>query len=309
MRIFLLPISTRRTLLYCERIQETLQTPAQLQQQPYTDRILNRATTTWATWEKAEKGWQKQITVYANQLLKRIPYEEWGLKSFPPLTKKRLEELDAQGGKQQYECLYPGAFVKGGEVSASLRRLATERQGLHRKRMWWSIALMPISAPFTLVPIIPNLPFFWLCFRAYSHYRALYGGKFLEHILQKGMVKTTDSRMMDGLYTAGLVHGDREKARGGEVNEGEIGDVVKDVEARSGAGEGEKEVMLLKGWNGKLIAESFGLLEMEGEIVRAVEQVEKEVLGQGQQQGVAEQAKEVVEDARASETGEKAARS
>jgi len=73
MRIFLLPISTRRTLIYCERIQQQALKPGE--PEPYTERILNRATTTWATWEKAEKGWQKKVTVYANQLLKRIPYQ------------------------------------------------------------------------------------------------------------------------------------------------------------------------------------------------------------------------------------------
>jgi hypothetical protein len=38
-----------------------------------------------------------------------------------------------------------------------------------------------------------------------------------------------------------------------------------------------KEVMLLRKWNGKLLAEAFGLPEMEIEIERAVEQVEKAV--------------------------------
>ena len=35
--------------------------------------------------------------------------------------------------------------------------------------------------------------------------------------------------------------------------------------------------MVLKKWNGKLLAEEFGLPEMEVEIERAVEQVEKSI--------------------------------
>lgn len=38
-----------------------------------------------------------------------------------------------------------------------------------------------------------------------------------------------------------------------------------------------EEVMLLRGWNGKLLAEKFELPEMEIEIERAVEQVEKSI--------------------------------
>ncbi|KAK4553705.1 hypothetical protein LTR86_009203 [Recurvomyces mirabilis] len=278
MRIFLLPISTRRTLIYCERIQESLQKPGQ--KQPVSERILNRVSTTWAGWEKAEKGWQKKTTVYANYLFSRIPYEEWGLKSFPPATKKKLEEVDA--GKHEVECLYPGAFVKSGRVSELLQKLATERQAFHRRAFWTNVALMPISAPFTLVPIIPNLPFFWLCFRAYSHYRALYGGKFLEHVLQKNLVKTTDSRLMDELYATGLQHPTREASREAtKPSAEEIEVVVKDVETKAGSeGSEGKEIMLLQRWNGKLIAEDFKLAEMEIEIERAVEQVEKVLYGE-----------------------------
>jgi len=147
MRLFLLPISTRRTLIYCERIQETLKGG----KPPLTDRFTAFASKTWANWEKAEKGWQKQTTVYGNRLLKRIPYEEWGLKSIPPATKKRLKEVDE--GKYTFECLYPGAFMRDRKISEILRTLATERQGLHRKRMWTCIAWMPVTAPLQLVPV------------------------------------------------------------------------------------------------------------------------------------------------------------
>jgi len=41
-----------------------------------------------------------------------------------------------------------------------------------------------------------------------------------------------------------------------------------------------EEVMLLKKWNGKLLAERLELPEMEVEIERAVEQVEKDIESQ-----------------------------
>ena len=149
MRIFLLPVSTKRTLIYCERLPQPA--PGSGAKQPLSERIIHRASATWAQWEKAEKGWQKQVTVYGNRLFSRVPYEECGLKSFPPATKKRLEEIDR--GEHKFECLYPGEFMKGRNIMDVLKRLATERQALHRRRMWWSIGLMPVSAPFTLVPV------------------------------------------------------------------------------------------------------------------------------------------------------------
>jgi len=149
MRLFLLPVSTRRTLIYCERVQ--VQEAVTGARQPISERILGKAAQTWANWEKAEKGWQKKLTVYGNQLFMRIPYEEWGLKSIPPATRKRLEEIDQ--GKHKFECLYPGEFMKATEVPKVLKALAIERQSFHRRNMWNSIIWMPITIPFALVPV------------------------------------------------------------------------------------------------------------------------------------------------------------
>lgn len=147
MRIFLLPVSTRRTLIYCERMQTQLTgTPP-----PIQDRIVNKVATTWASWEKYEKGWQKKVTVYGNQMFRRIPFEEWGLKSMPGANEKRMQE--ASSGQVKYECLYPAAFVKEAKVSEILSRLAVERQELHRKRMIACLSFAPITIPFALVPV------------------------------------------------------------------------------------------------------------------------------------------------------------
>ena len=148
MRLFLLPVSTRRTLIYCERVQQQLP-PGQ--KPPLSERVITRAADTWAKWERAEKGWQKRLTTEGNRLLRRIPYEEWGLKTIPPETKKRLEDLDS--GRLKVQCLYPGAFLNAGKVPETLKTLATERQALHRKRMWQCIIGMPITIPFAAVPV------------------------------------------------------------------------------------------------------------------------------------------------------------
>ena len=123
---------------------------------------------------------------------------------------------------------------------------------------------------------IPNIPFFYLCFRAYSHYRALYGGKLLEHLMSRDLVKITASPEMDEMYTAGLLHSNRKASREApRPTQAETEQVSRVVEAQTHRG--KEDVMVLQKWNGKLIAERFHLPEMEVEIERAVEQVEKEI--------------------------------
>ncbi|KAI6833603.1 hypothetical protein KC358_g6036 [Hortaea werneckii] len=146
-------------------------------------------------------------------------------------------------------------------------------------------------SPFAVVPIVPNIPFFYLCFRAYSHFRALYGGRLLEHLVRKGLVTTTDSQQMDELYAAGLLHPSREGSRGApRPSEDVIQTVAGIVEAQTNGG--KEDVMMLQRWNGKLIAEDFHLPEMEIEIERAVEQVEQAIK---QKDELAEEKKEVME--------------
>ena len=76
------------------------------------------------------------------------------------------------------------------------------------------------------------------------------------------------------MYASGLVHPTREVSRSADLlTENESSKVSSLVSAQESGN--VEEVMLLKRWNGKLLAESFNLPGMELEIERAVEQVEK----------------------------------
>lgn len=147
-RLFLLPISTRRTLIYCERAAPNLTPGAK---QPIADRIINKSSQVWTTWESAEKGWQKWVTDKGNHLFRRIPFEEWGLKTIPPATKQKVDEV--KNGHMEFECLYPARFLEEGRVMRELRKIAKEREALHKRKLWQSLAWMPATVPFTVVPV------------------------------------------------------------------------------------------------------------------------------------------------------------
>lgn len=103
-----------------------------------------------------------------------------------------------------------------------------------------------------------------MLFRTWSHYRALNGGKYLEALLSRNLVAPTPSKEMDEMYAAGLpTNGSQPASKNSPLPPNEHG-----------------ETMLLKRWNGKLIAEAFKLPELEIEISRAVDQVEAMVTGE-----------------------------
>jgi len=146
MRLLLLPISTRRTLIYCQR-----RNVITAEQNGWLDKKSKKAAEMWAGWEKKESGWQRKVVDYGNEALKRIPFEEWGLKSIPPLSARRKEEEIS--GKDSVEVAFPPSIIPEGQVRDVLKSLSTEREGLHKKRLVWSIIGMPIVAPFALVPV------------------------------------------------------------------------------------------------------------------------------------------------------------
>ena len=146
MRLFLLPISTRRTLLYCQRL--TKPNPKELN---LVDKITSRVNSQWLKWEKAEKGWQKSVTRYGNKLFEKIAYEEWALKSIPPLTAKR--EFGKETDVEKVQVTFAPSLIKPESAQDVLRTLATERQGLHKKWMIWNVVGIPLTIPFALVPM------------------------------------------------------------------------------------------------------------------------------------------------------------
>ncbi|WEW56665.1 hypothetical protein PRK78_002113 [Emydomyces testavorans] len=248
MRLFLIPISTRRTLLYCKKNSASVATESS-----YLDRITNKASATWAQWEEAERGWKKLLVTYGHRVLQRIPYEEWGLKSVPPLNAKRkAEELQSHN---PVELLYPGNVIHQSQVLGTLRTLATERQDLHRRRMWWSLGVAPLTAPVALIPV------------GWSHWRALSGSKHLEFLLDNHLVNPISLPDLEHLYSRhkSLLH---EIVRGRAETTDEKTASNRDFQCDS-----IEETILLDVSDGKALGKMLQAPELYAEVERAVTQV------------------------------------
>ncbi|RDA96216.1 hypothetical protein CP533_1707 [Ophiocordyceps camponoti-saundersi (nom. inval.)] len=213
MRIFLLPVSTRRSLLYAQRLEPSSSTGDKASPRPrLVDRGAAWAAEKWAQWEKKPAGWQRRVVDYGNQALRRIPFEEWGLRSVPPLSVRRSRE-EGEAGRRGVELVFPGGAFAPDEARSTVLRLATERLGLHRQRFIWCFAAMPLTLPFALVPMhdakltfshysIPNLPFFYLVYRAWSHWRALAGGRHVQWLVENKLLHSVPSAKLSQLYAS-----------------------------------------------------------------------------------------------------------
>lgn len=117
-----------------------------------------------------------------------------------------------------------------------------------------------MSFTLTLFCSIPNLPFFYLVFRAYSHWRALSGGKHLEYLLDKKLLVPKPSPILDQLYATGKYAFNSSTCKVSEVSKW-----IKLPE----------ETMVLHESDGKRISETLEIPELYVELDRAVVQVEE----------------------------------
>lgn len=101
----------------------------------------------------------------------------------------------------QANLLFPPSLLSGNTLLSSLTNLTASRQPHHRQRMIWCIVGMPLTIPFIIVPVIPNLPFFYLVWRAWSHWRAFQSSKYLSDLIKQGRLIPTPSKELDQLLS------------------------------------------------------------------------------------------------------------
>ncbi|KAB8237432.1 hypothetical protein ETB97_009277 [Aspergillus alliaceus] len=258
MRLFVIPISTRRALIYARPLRRD-----HAKELSIADRITNKVAETWAKWEEAEKGWKKNLVSWGNKVQQRIPYEEWGLKSIPSLNAQR--RLDESYGSKKIDVLFPGNAIKSEKLKPILYRIATERQDLHRKRMWWSFIACPFTAPVGLIPLIPNIPFLYLVYRGWSHWRALNGSKHLEYLVDKDLLNLTSHPVLERLYAKRV-----SRALEKYDTELSIPSMVEDVEKSD-------DRLLLRMDDAKKLASILEAPELALEAERAIVQVEEKL--------------------------------
>ncbi|KAL8786964.1 MAG: hypothetical protein Q9195_007976 [Heterodermia aff. obscurata] len=244
MRLFLLPISTRRSLIYCQK--GIASSPRQL---TWLNNPVEKATTrgseTWLEWEKYKEGWRKKVTVYGNKLFQRLPFEEWGLKSVPPLTAKRKEE--GLQGKIKSHVEYPKSLLRQEAVREALQKYGSnERQNYHRKWFWGSVIGMPLSAPAALVPV---------------------GSEHIEFLVKNNLFETRPSSALDTAYAESSIG----------VSLGNLQQDLNDSQQADSTLKMPAEQMLLSEADGILIADSLQIPELAPEVERAVWQIEREI--------------------------------
>ncbi|KAI3803296.1 hypothetical protein L1987_31446 [Smallanthus sonchifolius] len=127
------------------------------------DFAANKMNKAWSGLEKAPPGsFKNKIRSLGLRLLSRVKPSEIFLKSIP----KQLTGV---------EVVFPSS-LNARLVRRRLRHIALRGTIVHKNYFYGSVTLLPVTSAFAVLPL-PNVPFFWILFRTYSHWRALKGSE------------------------------------------------------------------------------------------------------------------------------------
>lgn len=122
---------------------------------------------------------------------------------------------------------------------------------------------------------IPNIPFFYLAYRAWSHWRALGGGKHIQFLLKNQLLIHKPSPILDEVYSKQnlpLPATPDSTVKPGEPKNNNP-KLPQDAQP-------EGEMMLLDQMNGRKMTQALDLPQLEVELERAIWQVEQAIVKQ-----------------------------
>jgi len=227
--------------------------------------VTGKATHVWAQFGKApENSWKFKVFTYGERLVDRLDFEELALKGVDPSMGPKISHPRNPTEEQQKSVIIPLVHPKIVAPSplAHLETILTRRTPRHRKGFYTWMLLAPLTAPFMLIPVIPNFPFFFCVWRSWSHYRAYKASDYLQSLLRRGAIVPQHDAKLDGIYAkhapSNVPHDDTNP----------VSEAEKDKEGRT---EGKK--VLLGRDAVPRILELYGLPESAAsDICRAVEQ-------------------------------------
>ncbi|RPD77336.1 hypothetical protein L226DRAFT_532145 [Lentinus tigrinus ALCF2SS1-7] len=157
----------------------------------------------WAGLGKAKEGtWKRRAFLYGERLVDRLDFEELALKSLDPSLGPKISDIVPHGQKAKSTPVLPMVYPSSvcSAPIPHLHSLLEKRSPRHKKGFIFWLAVSPLTAPFMIIPVIPNFPFFFCIWRSWSHYRAYKASQYLDGFLQQGAIVPEGSPQLDAIY-------------------------------------------------------------------------------------------------------------
>jgi hypothetical protein len=221
-KIFVFPITRDRSFLYFKYNEKLLNNNSLLVK--YENKVVQGATKLWIKMRASEKSLNKNIVKNVTKFLDQIPWSEDSLRSIPSKSallrqvsryegkpeESQEKQVDEITLKSAYDVtdetlvgipvLYPSKLMTVETLSKEIGELHTQAVSYHKRQMLLTGLGIPVTLPIALVPVVPNVPGFYLAYRFYCNFKAYLGGQHLEEFSEKQELQFQDEPMLDEIY-------------------------------------------------------------------------------------------------------------
>ncbi|GAA5854945.1 hypothetical protein JCM9279_003581 [Rhodotorula babjevae] len=109
--------------------------------------------------------------------------------------------------RETVELLYPPSLLPDEKaLLEALKAQLNHREPHHRGLMYRCLVLSPLTWPFAIIPIVPNLPLFYVLWRAWSHFRAWKATQYLGSLIGSPSLRLKASPELDDIYSSASSH-------------------------------------------------------------------------------------------------------
>lgn len=130
------------------------------------------------------------------------------------MVQSRISNLDIPASQLKKIPIYHPSFQDPRSILGQLERFRDESYLSHVKYAAICAVGVPISMPFALVPVVPNVPGFYLAYRLYCNVKLLLGAKHLAYLLERDVSGNDTTHMafsklpsLDAVYDGTTVEG------------------------------------------------------------------------------------------------------
>ncbi|GAA5927350.1 hypothetical protein JCM3775_002523 [Rhodotorula graminis] len=109
--------------------------------------------------------------------------------------------------RETVELLYPPSLLPDEKALLdALKAQLDHREPHHRGLMYRCLILSPLTWPFAIIPVVPNLPLFYVLWRAWSHFRAWKATQYLGSLIGSPSLRLKASPELDEIYRSATPH-------------------------------------------------------------------------------------------------------
>ncbi|KAH3902703.1 Mrx19p SCDLUD_000287 [Saccharomycodes ludwigii] len=204
-KLIVVPISKDKIFLYYKHADSFLNINSKLIK--YETILTKKATKFWNNMEKSSKNINRKIVGTVNRLLNRINWTENSLITIPSesyiLKRVSSTENNMKITLQEYlrlkkqstsanvatttelklnpiKVYYPGSLITPKQIVKDCNELWKDGLKQHQKNIITCLITLPLTLPLAILPIIPNIPGFYLLYRLYCNVKAYLGAKHLK---------------------------------------------------------------------------------------------------------------------------------